>query len=267
MLTSDENDTFAYAICCDDRAIGSIGAFRQGNIHARTAELGYYLAEEYWGSGVMTWAVRELCERIFSQTDILRIYAEPFAYNSGSRRVLEKAGFHKEGVLKNNAVKNGKVLDMVMYSLTREDGRYPVRRLSGEEIPAALELMWEVFLKFEAPEYPEDGVQFFRQSLDDEKRNRSMNFYGAYDGDKLVGALCMRAPQHIGDFFVREEYHRRGIGRALFEAMRKDYVKQEFTVHASPYAVPVYERLGFKATDKEQLTDGLRYTPMIFKGE
>ena len=88
-----------------------------------------------------------------------------------------------------------------------------------------------------------------------------------YDGDRLVGVLCMRQPQHIGDFFVREEYQRRGIGRALFEAMRKDYVKQEFTVHASPYAVPVYERLGFRATDAEQLTDGLRYTPMIFKGE
>ena len=57
------------------------------------------------------------------------------------------------------------------------------------------------------------------------------------------------------------------LARALFEAMRKDYVKQEFTVHASPCAVPVYERLGFKATDGEQLTDGLRYTPMIFKGE
>ena len=57
------------------------------------------------------------------------------------------------------------------------------------------------------------------------------------------------------------------LARALFEAMRKDYVKQEFTVHASPYAVPVYERLGFRATNKEQLTDGLRYTPMIFKGE
>ena len=93
--------------------------------------------------GVMTWAVRELCERIFAQTDILRIYAEPFAYNSGSRRVLEKAGFQKESVLKNNAVKNGKVLDMVMYSLTRGEGRYPVRRLSWEEIPAVIpRSMW-----------------------------------------------------------------------------------------------------------------------------
>ena len=109
MLSADENNTFAYAITIDDRAVGSIGAFRQSNIHCKTAELGYYLAEEYWGGGVMTWAVRELCGIIFAQTDILRIYAEPFAYNSGSRRVLEKAGFQKEGVLKNNAVKNGKL--------------------------------------------------------------------------------------------------------------------------------------------------------------
>ena len=68
----------------------------------------------------MTEAVRQLCEKVFNETDILRIYAEPFAYNIGSRRVLEKAGFILEGILKNNAVKNGRVLDMAMYSLTRE---------------------------------------------------------------------------------------------------------------------------------------------------
>lgn len=49
MLSANENDTFAYAVTIDDRAVGSIGAFRQSNIHSQTAELGYYLAEEYWG--------------------------------------------------------------------------------------------------------------------------------------------------------------------------------------------------------------------------
>lgn len=119
MLSSDEDSTFAYAITQNDRVIGSIGAFRQGNIHRQTAELGYYLAEEYWGRGIMTEAIRQLCEIVFDTTDILRIYAEPFAYNTGSRRALEKAGFAFEGTMKNNAVKNGKVLDMALYSLTR----------------------------------------------------------------------------------------------------------------------------------------------------
>ena len=119
MLCADKSAVFAYAICLEDRAVGSIGAFRQSNIHFRTAELGYYLAREYWGRGIVTEAVRQLCERVFAQTDILRIYAEPFSDNVGSRRVLEKAGFQLEGILRRNACKNGRVLDMALYSLTR----------------------------------------------------------------------------------------------------------------------------------------------------
>ena len=232
MLSADEASTFAYAVTLDDRAVGSIGAFRQGNIHRQTAELGYYLAEEYWGRGIMTQAIRQLCAILFDSTDLLRIYAEPFAYNTGSRRALEKAGFRFEGILKNNAVKNGKVVDMALYSLTRMPEPYPVRRLTRDEIPAACQLMWEVFLQFEAPEYPPEGVAAFRASLDDEERLRRLNFYGAFDGDRLVGALCMREPHHIGGFFVDAAYHRRGIGKNLFEAMRRDYAHQVFTVHA-----------------------------------
>ena len=264
MLCADETSTFAYAITRNDRAIGSIGAFRQSNIHRQTAELGYYLAEEYWGRGIMTEAIRQLCAIIFDTTDILRIYAEPFAYNTGSRRALEKAGFHYEGTMKNNAVKNGKILDMALYSLTCTMEPYPVRRLTKEAITVALELCWRVFLEFEAPEYSQEGIDHFRTGLEDQERIRKLTFYGAFDGDKLVGTLCMRAPQHIGGFFVDAAYHRRGIGRRLFEAMRQDYAKQEFTVNSSPYAVEVYRHLGFVPTGEEQTVDGLRFTPMQF---
>ena len=266
MLSSQEDSTFAYAITVDDRAVGSIGAFRQGNIHRQTAELGYYLAEEYWGRGIMTDAIRQLCGIIFETTDILRIYAEPFAYNTGSRRALEKAGFHFEGLMKNNAVKNGKVVDMALYSLTRATEPYPVRRLSREEIPAALELCWRVFLEFEAPEYSAEGIAAFRASLEDPERTRQLNFYGAFDGDALVGVLCMRPPQHIGGFFVDAAYHRRGIGKKLFASMRQDYARQEFTVNSSPYAVEIYRHLGFVPTGTEQSVDGLRFTPMRYSG-
>lgn len=120
MLSADKNDTFAFAITIDDKAIGSIGAFRQSNIHQLTAELGYYIAEEYWGKGIMTEAVKQICEYVFSVSDIIRIYAEPFAYNTASCRVLEKSGFQYEGTLRKNAVKNGKVLDMKLYSKIKE---------------------------------------------------------------------------------------------------------------------------------------------------
>lgn len=121
MLSANEDETFAFAITLDDKVIGSIGVFRQQNIHRQTAEMGYYIAEEHWGKGIMTDAVKQICEYVFKNSDILRIYAEPFAYNTGSCRVLEKTGFQYEGTLRNNAVKNGKVIDMKMYSLLREE--------------------------------------------------------------------------------------------------------------------------------------------------
>ncbi len=121
MLSADENETFAFAIALDNKVIGSIGVFRQGNIHRQTAELGYYIAEEYWGKGIMTDAVRQICKYVFDKSDIIRIYAEPFAHNAASCRVLEKAGFQYEGTLRSNAVKNGRVIDMRMYSLLRAE--------------------------------------------------------------------------------------------------------------------------------------------------
>ena len=260
MLAADKDNTFAYAITADDRAVGSIGAFRQGNIHRQTAELGYYLAEEYWGRGIMTQAIRQLCGHLFATTDLVRIYATPFSHNIGSRRALEKAGFTREGTMKYSAVKNGKLLDMTLYSLTRCPELYPVTRLSPEEIPAALKLCWRVF----SASYGPEGLAAFRASLADEARIRQMHFYGAYDAGRLVGVLGMRAPQHIGYFFVEPALQGRGIGKKLFTAMRQDYDRQVFTVHSAPRAVEIYRRLGFRPTDAEQCADGLRYTPMRF---
>lgn len=120
ILSADENEIFAFAITVDGAVIGSISVSRQDNIHRQTAELGYYIAEEYWGKGITTEAVKQICDYVFSMSDIIRIYAEPFAYNTASCRVLEKSGFQYEGTLRKNAVKNGKVLDMKIYSKIRE---------------------------------------------------------------------------------------------------------------------------------------------------
>ena len=112
---------YAFAIAEDGVAVGSIQLTRQQNIHRRTAELGYYVVRRRWGAGICTEAVRLICRFAFENTDVLRIFAEPFAENAASCRVLEKAGFQLEGVLRRNAVKNGQVRDMRLYSLVRED--------------------------------------------------------------------------------------------------------------------------------------------------
>lgn len=119
MLSADKDETFAFAVTADDKAIGSIAVFRQDNIHRRSAEVGYYIAEDYWGKGIMTEAVKQICAYVFEHSDIIRIFAEPFADNTASCRVLEKAGFQLEGILRSNAVKNGKIIDMKMYARIR----------------------------------------------------------------------------------------------------------------------------------------------------
>ena len=120
ILSADKDSTYAFAITLDDKAIGSIGVFRQDNIHSRTAEMGYYIGELYWGKGYMTAIVKQVCDYIFQNTDIIRIFAEPFAHNIASCRVLEKAGFQYEGTLRSNAVKSGNIIDMKMYTIIKE---------------------------------------------------------------------------------------------------------------------------------------------------
>lgn len=118
-LDAPPDSQYTWAIVADGKVVGSIGIFRQQNIHRQTGEIGYYLAEPYWGRGIVTAAVQEACRYVFENTDILRIFAEPFARNTASCRVLEKAGFVCEGTLRKNAVKNGEVMDMKMYALVR----------------------------------------------------------------------------------------------------------------------------------------------------
>mgnify|MGYP000146317199 CR=1 FL=1 len=78
------------------------------------------MAQPFWGRGLATGAVRQLCAQVFARTDILRIGAEVFAENLASCRVLEKSGFQLEGILRSNAVKNGVVRDMKLYARIRE---------------------------------------------------------------------------------------------------------------------------------------------------
>lgn len=118
-LCADPDKLYAFAILADGELAGSISIERQENVHSRTGELGYYLGERFWGHGIAPEAVRQICMYVFEHTDILRIYAEPYAYNTASCRVLEKSGFTFEGTLRSNAVKNGHILDMKMYSLLR----------------------------------------------------------------------------------------------------------------------------------------------------
>ena len=108
-----------FAIKVDGELAGSIGISLKEDIYRLNAEIGYYMARKHAGKGIMTRVIREMVEYTFSHFDVIRIYAEPFADNMSSRRVLEKAGFTCEAILKNYVVKNGVVKDSCIYSTLR----------------------------------------------------------------------------------------------------------------------------------------------------
>lgn len=118
---NSEERQWVRAIVVNGEAVGSIGVFLQNDVSCKNAELGYWLGRPFWGRGIMTAAVRELCGAVFAQYDVARIYAEPFADNAGSRRVLEKAGFSLEGTLRRNVFKNGEFHDSCVYALLRPE--------------------------------------------------------------------------------------------------------------------------------------------------
>ncbi len=109
------------AIATPKEAIGGVSLNRQDDVYRHSAELGYWLAEPYWGRGIATRAVRAMCDVGFQDKDLARIFACIFAENIGSCRVLEKTGFTLEGIHRKAVFKNGHYVDEKMYALLRAE--------------------------------------------------------------------------------------------------------------------------------------------------
>lgn len=142
-----------------------------------------------------------------------------------------------------------------------------IRTINPDERQRALELVLEVFMKYEVPDYSAEGAETFKASvIDNEDYLSQLVIYGAFDGEELLGVIATRnGGNHIALFFVDGAYQRRGIGKALFWHALQHSTSDEITVHSSPYAVEIYRRLGFIATSPERREGGMRYTPMLYK--
>jgi RimJ/RimL family protein N-acetyltransferase len=119
-MISADNPAKVFAIEVNGEAAGSIGIFPQSDIHGKSAETGYWLAETYWGLGIIPKALEEIVEYGFRTFDIVRIFARPFSTNLQSQRALEKAGFTLEARLQKALFKNEEFLDELIYAKFRD---------------------------------------------------------------------------------------------------------------------------------------------------
>jgi len=105
-----------FAIAVNDEAVGSIGFVLHPDVERVSAEIGYWLAEPFWGQGIVTDALAAMTEYAIATHALTRIYAVPFASNAASCRVLEKAGYVLEARLHRSAIKNGAITDQMQYA-------------------------------------------------------------------------------------------------------------------------------------------------------
>lgn len=111
------------AIDVDGHAAGAIGYVPGTDVERYSAEVGYWLGESLWGRGIVTEALTMLTAYLFDEMNLLRLFALPFADNRGSMRVLEKAGFVREGILRSSSVKYGEPRDQAIYDIVNERWR------------------------------------------------------------------------------------------------------------------------------------------------
>lgn len=117
---STETRTLNFAMVVEGSAAGGIGLRLGRDVHRRSAEIGFWLGEAYWGRGIITEAVRAVTDHGFQSLDLCRIQAAVFEWNPASMRVLEKAGYTCEGRLKRSVIKDGQTIDAFLYAVTRD---------------------------------------------------------------------------------------------------------------------------------------------------
>ena len=118
-VTKKENPQLNFGIIYIGQLCGIIGLSLQQDVYHQTAEIGYWLGEPFWGKGIATRAVKLMTDYGFNELDIVRIHTGVFEYNPASMKVLEKNGYHKEGIFKKSITKHGKLWDEHRYAIIK----------------------------------------------------------------------------------------------------------------------------------------------------
>ena len=154
--------------------------------------------------------------------------------------------------------------------------QYVITEITPDTLTSSkvLQLVRDVHEEFEAYQYSAEGVREFQNFIEysNYKRlldNSELKMWGCFHNDEIIGMIATKQLFHISLLFVDKKYHRQGIARALYQKIIEECSKNEecfeIFVNSSLYAVEAYKRLGFVATDTEQIKNGIRFVPMKHK--
>ena len=148
---------------------------------------------------------------------------------------------------------------------------YAIRWAKQDEWDLAMEMVWETFLRFDAPDCTPEGRQNFRSFIMDDRLYQaflkgSYQLLTALDGDRIIGVGSLRNINHLSLLFVEEAYHLKGVGRAIVEYLC-DYLKNEvgeryISVTASPCGLEFYKKMGFMQIKPQEMSYGMPVVSM-----
>jgi RimJ/RimL family protein N-acetyltransferase len=258
------------AIVVNGKAVGGIGIVLQSDVERISAEIGYWLGENYWNKGIMTEVVKQMTTYAFVNFPLRKIYAPVFDFNIASQKVLQKAGFEREAILKQAAIKNGKVIDEHYYSVLKSQWRDKVtyRSFSQDDFPLLEDLLYEVVFQPEGAEpLPRDIIKkpdidvYIR---DFGKKQGDFCLFAELNGEIVGGAWLRILDGEIKGFgnidsetpelaiAVFKKYRHWGIGTGLLHDIidlmfnNSDYKQISLSVNKANYAVQMYKKFGFE---------------------
>ena len=265
------------AIVIDEKTVGGIGAVLQTDVERICAEIGYWVGEKYWSKGIMTAAVEEMTEYVFLNfPDLKKIYAPVFDFNIASQRVLQKVGFEREAILKQAAIKNGKVIDMHYYSILKSQWRNKVvhRFFRKDDFPLLEDLLYEAIFQPEGAEpLPRDIIkkpEIDAYIRDFGKKQDDFCLFAELNGKAVGGAWLRILDGEIKGFgnidsetpelaiTVFKKYQHLGIGTGLMYNLidltfnSRGYRQISLSVNKANYAVKMYRKFGFEIVKENE---------------
>lgn len=267
------------AIVVDGNYVGNISVEQHDDVSCKEAEVGYVLLTEYWGKGVMTESVKEICRIAFEELDIIRIEGRTYSPNFGSQRVLEKNGFTLDGIMRQAIYKNGNIYDAYIYSLiksyTWEQNGIQLRRYKPEDMPEIAELFYDTINSVNIKDYTEEQVKAWSGGY--KKLLRRNDYFEklytivAVRDDKIIGFGNMDNTGYLDFLYVHRDYQGIGVATMLCDELER-YISvqgiKEITVHASITARTYFEHRGYEVEKEQQVVvDDVSLTNYAMKKE
>lgn len=244
-----ETHYFIVAVNQQSQIVGFSSITPQGYLHSM------FVHKDFQGRGIATMLLKEI-ERYALAAGIKRITSE---VSLTARPFFEKYGYVVEKEQKRQANK----LSLTNFWMAKTIETIHIRQLNNSEYDNAIALSLSVFTECGTADFDVKGLETFKSFIHNKKLMNELTIFGAFENNTLIGIIGTKTRgTHISLFFIHPNFHRRGIGKQLFDSAYAKQTGIQITVNSSSNAVKFYESLGFSKTSEEQETDGLKYTPM-----